>query len=79
MLQQWRAEQAKRKATVFARLLRRFVEDRKQAQPRWEEICDGPRMIYTRLSQIVDVHFAIHANGSVAVKCFPKGEDDAAT
>jgi len=45
-------------------------------RPPWETVCESSRKIYTRLSDIFDVHFAIHHVGTVAVKFFPKGETD---
>jgi hypothetical protein len=47
--------------------------------PRWEAVREGPRLIYTRLSHLVDVHAGIDEAGRVAIKLFNKGEDDAAS
>jgi hypothetical protein len=63
MLQQWRAE-------------KRMLGDRTPAPPQWEVVRDGPRWIYTRLSNIIDVHVGIHVTGKVAIKLFDKGKED---
>jgi hypothetical protein len=65
-LQHWRDEQAKRRG------------DRTPAPPEWERVRHGPKWIYTRLSDSVDVHVGIAVDGRVAIKLFNKGEDDAA-
>jgi len=77
-LQQWRDEQAKRRSRFFARLIRRFVGDHTPAPPEWETVRDGPKWIYTTLSDMLDVHVGIHPTGRVAIRLFNKGEDDAA-
>ena len=72
MLQQWRAEQAKRRTRLFARLVALFG-DCTPPRPQWETVRDGPMWIYTRLSDIADVHVGIDAAGRVAIKLFDKG------
>ena len=76
-LQQRRDDQARRRSRLFARIMRRFIGDRTPAPPEWETVREGPKWIYTRLSDILDVHVGIHPTGTVAIKLFEKGETDA--
>jgi hypothetical protein len=70
------------KRGFFGRLLGRFrghQELQEPTPPRWETVCEGPRWIYKRLSDTVDVHFGIDPAGRVAIKFFGKGAKNDAT
>jgi len=78
-LQRWRAEQSRPrpKPKLVTRLLRFLRGEKIPLSPSWDTVQDGPRLIYTRLSPIVDVHVGIAPTGRVVIKLFTKGEDDA--